>query len=98
MYCPLVPAQSGAVTPWVWLLLPTTAEKGGEAQMWDRAPGPGLAESDGGGCEEEGNDKQGAATAWARLLTWILGLGGSGTSQTSFLLTVSPLHSKENGL
>lgn len=42
----------------------TAAERGGEAQMWDRAPGPLPAESEiKEGGEEEGSERQGAATA-----------------------------------
>lgn len=37
---------------------------GGEAQMWDRAPGPLPAESETEeGSEEEGSERQGAAAA-----------------------------------
>lgn len=37
---------------------------GGEAQMWDRAPGPLRAESETEeGSEEEGSERQGAAAA-----------------------------------
>ena len=40
------------------------AERGGEAQMWDRAPGPLPAESEmEEGGEEEGSERQGAAAA-----------------------------------
>lgn len=64
------------------------AERNGEAQMWDSAPGPFPAESE----MEEGGDDEGSLrqrAAAARTGQVRLGL---------ILHAVSPFHSKENGL
>lgn len=64
---------------------------GGEAQMWDRAPGPLPAESEmEEGCEKEGSERQGAATATTSQVRM-----GFRTRLAAFSTSLSPFHGQE---